>query len=74
MSNTRVTPERRAGKLEERLEGRAIDSREGIEDLETPYGVENVLGHLRTHFEPLEVFETRKDCRRLRLRFRASAR
>ena len=56
MSNTRVVPERRAGKLLERLEGREFDSPEGIQDLETPNGVENLLDHLRLHFEPIEVF------------------
>ena len=40
----------------ERLEGRAFDSCEGTQDLETPDGVENLLDHLRTHFEPIEVF------------------
>ena len=35
---------------------RAVDSCEGIQDLETPNGVENLLDHLRTHFEPIEVF------------------
>ena len=50
-----MAPERRAGELLERLEGRAFDSCEGIRDLETPNGVENLLGHLRTHFEPIEV-------------------
>ena len=39
-----------AGKLLEWLEGRAL------KDLETPTGVENLLDHLRTHFEPIEVF------------------
>ena len=48
--------QREAGKLLERLEGRAFDSCEGIQDLETPTGVENLLDHLRTHFEPIEVF------------------
>ena len=43
VSDTRVAPARRAGKLLERLEGRAFDSREGIQDLETPNGVENLL-------------------------------
>ena len=56
VSNTRVAPEREAGKLLERLEGRAFDSCEGIQDLETQIGVENLLDHLRTHFEPIEVF------------------
>ena len=56
VSNTRVAPERRAGKLVERLEGRAFDSCEGMQDLETPNGVENLLHHWRTHFEPIEVF------------------
>ena len=46
VSNTRVAPARRAGKLLERLQGRAFDSREGIQDLETPNGVEN-CGRLR---------------------------
>ena len=41
VSNTRVAPETRAGKLLERLEGRAFDSCEGFQDLETPNGVEN---------------------------------
>ena len=40
----------------ERPEGRAFDSCEGIQDFETPNGVENLLDHLRTHFEPIEVF------------------
>ena len=47
VSSTRVAPEKRAGKLLERLEGRAFESCEGIQDLETPNGVENVLDHLR---------------------------
>ena len=53
VSNRRVAPARRAGKF---VEGRAFDSCEGIHDLETPNGVENLLDHLRTHFEPIEVF------------------
>ena len=56
VSNTRVVPARRAGKLVERLVRRAFDSCEGIQDLESPDGVENLLDHLRTHFEPIEVF------------------
>ena len=56
MSNTRVAPERRAGKLLERLEGRAFDTCEGVQNLETPDDVENLFEHLRTHFEPIEVF------------------
>ena len=40
VSHTRVAPERRAGKLLERLEGHAFDVREGIQDWETPKGVE----------------------------------
>ena len=55
-SNTQVAPEKRAGKLSERLAGRALESCEGIEDLETPNGVENWLDHLRLHFEPIDVF------------------
>ena len=55
-SNTRVAPERRDGKLLERLEARAFDSCEGIQGLETPNDVENLLGHLRTHVEPVEAF------------------
>ena len=55
VSNTRVAPERRAGKLE-RLEGRALDSCDGTQNLEILSGVENLLDHLRTHFEPIEVF------------------
>ena len=53
VSNTRVAPERRASKLLERLEARAFDSCEGIQDLETPNGVENLLDHLRTHLEQI---------------------
>ena len=56
VSDTRVAPERRAGKLLERLDGRAFDSREGTQELETLSGVEYLLDHLRTHFEPIEVF------------------
>ena len=56
VSNTRVVPERRAGKLLERLEERAFGSCEEIQDLEAPHGVENLLDHLRIHFEPIEVF------------------
>ena len=56
MSNKRVTPERRADKLLERREGRAFDACEGIQDLETPDGVEDLLDHLRVHFKPVEVF------------------
>ena len=40
----------------ERPEERAFGSCEGIQDLETPDGVENLLDHLRTHFEPIEAF------------------
>ena len=56
MSNKRVTPERRADKLLERREGRAFDACEGIQDLETPDGVEDLLDHLRVHFKPVEMF------------------
>ena len=59
VSDTRVAPERRAGKLLERLEGRGFDPCEGIQDLDTPNGVENLLGHLRTNFERIEVFRGR---------------
>ena len=52
--NTRMATERRARKLLERLEARAFDSFEGTQDLETPNGVENLLDHLRTHFEPIQ--------------------
>ena len=55
-THARVAPERRAGKLLERLDGWAFDSREGIQDLETPKGVESLLDHLRMHFEPIDVF------------------
>ena len=55
MSHTRVAPERGAGKLLERLEGHAVDLREGILDWETPKGVENLLDHLRRYFEPIDV-------------------
>ena len=37
-------------------EGHAFDSTEGIQDLETPNGVGNLLDHLRIHLEPIEVF------------------
>ena len=40
----------------ERLEGRAFDLCEGIRDLATPNGVDNLLDHLRIHFEAVEVF------------------
>ena len=40
--NTRVAPERRAGEPLERLEDLAFDSCEGIQDMETPNGVENL--------------------------------
>ena len=56
VSNTRVAPERRAGELLERLEGHAFDLPEGIQDWETPQGVENSLDHLRMCFEPIDVF------------------
>ena len=56
VSNTRVAPERRAGKLLERLEGRVFDWCEAIQELEAPKGVENLPGHLRIHFESIEVF------------------
>ena len=49
VSNTRVAPA-------ERLEGRAFDSCEGKQDLETRDGVVNLHDHLRTHLEPIEVF------------------
>ena len=52
VSNARVAPARMAGKLE----GRAIDSCEGIQDLESPDGVENLFDHLKTHFGPIEEF------------------
>ena len=55
-----MAPERRAGKLLESLEGRAFDLREGTQNLETPSGVEDLLDHLRTHFEPIEVFRRRR--------------
>ena len=55
VSRTRVAPERRAGKLLERLEGHAFDLCEGIQDWETPQGVENLLDHLRRYFEPIDV-------------------
>ena len=45
VSDTRVAPERRAGKVLQRLEGRAFDSCEGKEDLDTPSGVEDLLDH-----------------------------
>ena len=50
VSNTRVAPDRRAGKLLERLEGRAFESCEGIQALDTPNCVD-LLDHLRTRFE-----------------------
>ena len=53
VSKTRVAPERRAGKLLERLEARGFDSCEGIQDLETLDGAEHLLDHLRTHIEPI---------------------
>ena len=56
VSHTRVASERRAGKLLERLEGRAFELCEVIQDLETPNGVEDLLCHLRRHFEPIDVF------------------
>ena len=56
VSNTQVAPERRAVKLLERLEGRAFESCEGMRDLNTPNCVENLLDHLRIHFESIEVF------------------
>ena len=50
----------------ERLEGRAFDSCEGIQDLETPNGVENFAGSLEGHIcEPIEVFRQGQDCGRL---------
>ena len=56
VSTTRVAPERRAGKLLERLQGHAFDLCQGIHDRETPKGVENLLDHLRMYFEPIDVF------------------
>ena len=58
VSNTRVAPERRAGKLLERPEGRALDCCEGIQNMETPNSVENLLDHLRRYFDPIEVFHS----------------
>ena len=55
MSHTRVVPDRRAGKLLERLEGRAFDLCQEIQDLGTWSGVENLLDHLRRHLEPIDV-------------------
>ena len=57
VSDTRVARERRAGKLSERLEGRAFDSCEGLQDLETPTGAENLLDHLRTHLRRLKCLD-----------------
>ena len=51
MGNARVAPDRRAGTLLQRLEGRAFDSCAGIQDWETPNGVENLLDHLRMLIE-----------------------
>ena len=51
-SNTQVAPDKRACKLLKQLEGVAFESCEGLQDLET----ENLLEHLRIHFEPIEVF------------------
>ena len=51
-----MASEKIAGKLLERLEGRAFEPCEGRQDLETPNGVENLLDHLRICFEPIEVF------------------
>ena len=42
--STRVAPERRAGKLLERLDGRACDACEGRQDVDTP-SVEDLLDH-----------------------------
>ena len=55
VSNTGVAPERSAGELLERLEGHASDLCEGIQDWETPNGVENLLDHLRRYFEPIDL-------------------
>ena len=55
------------------LEGHAFDLCEEIQDWETPKGVENVLDHLRKHFEPIEVFGRGRVVDGSVLRFRASA-
>ena len=68
-----MAPEKRAGKLVQRLEARAFESCEGMQDLETPSGVENLLDYSRTRFEPIEVFSGRL-VDDIDLRFRASAR
>ena len=39
-----------------RLESRAFDSCEEMQDVDTPNGVEDLLDPLRTHFELIEVF------------------
>ena len=48
-------PARRDGKLVERLEGRAVDSCEGVQDRETLDGVKTLFDQLRTHLEPIKV-------------------
>ena len=53
--NTQVAPEELVD-FWRRREGRACDSCEGIQDWDTPNGVENLLDHLRIHFEPIEAF------------------
>ena len=51
-------PERRAGKLLERLHGWAFDSCEGLQDVETPKSVDIFLEHLRLYF--LSTSQVRK--------------
>ena len=55
VSRTRLALERRAGKLLERVEGHAFDLSEGIQDWQTPKGVDILLDHLRRYFEPIDV-------------------
>ena len=56
-SNARVASESWAGKLLERLEGRALDSTAGRQDLETPNGVWEFARSLEdANIEPIEVF------------------
>ena len=40
--------------------------------MDKPHGVEDLLDHLRTHLEPIEVFRRGRIVERLRLRLRVS--
>ena len=60
LCNSRMPPERRAGRLLERLKDAAFEATETLSptDLQVDDGVNIHLNHLRDRFEPLEVLRT----------------